>query len=237
MQRICYPIVFLVCWVGKRYDPSHRTLPCDLMGATLLLSILPASTIAKGRIILCSMPLLPSSQKRRKNFMARVGCMLICSLSSSYTKLITLTGILIFHRIADCRMRGTPLKNLSMFQELCGTDALGNVILTTTMWDEIPEEVGLRREKQLQAEFWQPMMVHGCRTARFTFTRKSAWDIIDMFDVRSNFKLRWSRKEKNSLKRRHTVSFSSGGRSSLSNAGRYFPNERHAQTAMILGEL
>jgi hypothetical protein len=85
------------------------------------------------------------------------------------------------------------------------------------------------------------MIVHGCRTARFTSTRKSAWDIIDMFDVRTRhpvkLQIEMVEKEKNSLKRRHTVSFSGGGRSSLPNAERYFPNERHAQTAMILGEL
>ena len=43
-------------------------------------------------------------------------------------------------------MVGTPLKNLRMFEELCGKDALKNVILTTTMWDEVDEETGLARE-------------------------------------------------------------------------------------------
>ena len=40
-------------------------------------------------------------------------------------------------------MAGTLLKNLRMFEELCGKDALKNVILTTTMWDE---ETGLAQE-------------------------------------------------------------------------------------------
>jgi len=70
-----------------------------------------------------------------------------------------------------------------MFQELCGADALQNVILTTTMWDEVTDETGSLREDQLRTIFWQPMMSRGCRIARFSSTRKSAWEIIDKFDV------------------------------------------------------
>ena len=54
-------------------------------------------------------------------------------------------SLLYFHRISDNRMAGTLLKNLRMFEELCGKDALKNVILTT-MWDEVDEETGLARE-------------------------------------------------------------------------------------------
>jgi hypothetical protein len=80
-------------------------------------------------------------------------------------------------------MRATPLRTLSMFKELCGLDALQNVILTTTMWDQVSDETGLRREDQLRSKFWQPMMTHGSRMARFVSTHQSAWDIIAKFDV------------------------------------------------------
>lgn len=81
-------------------------------------------------------------------------------------------------------MRGAPLRFLSMFKELCGADALQNVILTTTMWDEVTEEMGARREHQLQAEFWGPMMSCGFQMARFHSTHESAWDIINKFDAK-----------------------------------------------------
>ena len=55
-------------------------------------------------------------------------------------------------------MAGTLLKNLQMFEELCGKDALKNVILTTTMWDEVDEETGLAREEQLKNIYWKPMI-------------------------------------------------------------------------------
>jgi hypothetical protein len=67
-----------------------------------------------------------------------------------------------------------------MFQILCGADALKNVILTTTFWDQVSEKVGGRREAQLISEFWEPMIRNGSRVARFhPSTYESAWDLID----------------------------------------------------------
>ncbi|KAH7925401.1 kinase-like protein [Leucogyrophana mollusca] len=104
-------------------------------------------------------------------------------LETTYRQRITLSGILLFHSISESRMRGAPLRNLDMFQELCGVNALQNVVLTTTMWDEVPVEVGAQREDQLRNEFWGPMISHGCRIARFESTWESAWDIIGKFDI------------------------------------------------------
>ncbi|KAH7925413.1 kinase-like protein [Leucogyrophana mollusca] len=104
-------------------------------------------------------------------------------LEQTYRQGITLTGILLFHRISESRMRGTPVKNLAVFEELCGKDALQNVVLTTTMWDEVSIEVGLEHEEQLKTQFWHPMISHGCRTARFESSSDSAWEIINQFDI------------------------------------------------------
>ncbi|KAH7909051.1 hypothetical protein BJ138DRAFT_1156161 [Hygrophoropsis aurantiaca] len=106
-------------------------------------------------------------------------------LETTYKRGITLTGILFFHRISDSRMRGTPLKNLAMFEELCGNNALRNVILTTTMWNEIDNEIGIRHEEQLKTQFWEPVMMYGGRIARFSSTYDSAWEIINQFDINS----------------------------------------------------
>jgi len=80
-------------------------------------------------------------------------------------------------------MRGTPKKNLSMFEALCGVDALRNVVLTTTMWDKADEDTRVKHEKQLRSEFWEPMLSLGCRMERFYSTWESAWAIIDNFSV------------------------------------------------------
>lgn len=76
-------------------------------------------------------------------------------------------------------MAGTPLKNLRMFKKLCGENALRNIILTTTMWDEVDEATGLQREKELEDHYWKAMIKGGSRTARFENTSVSAWGIVD----------------------------------------------------------
>lgn len=79
-------------------------------------------------------------------------------------------------------MRGAPLRNLTMFQHLCGKDAFKNVVLLTTFWDRVLDEVGANRENQLQTDFWLPLIVHGSRVDQFNPpTHECAWDIIDRF--------------------------------------------------------
>ena len=75
-------------------------------------------------------------------------------------------------------MAGTPLKNLRMFEELCGKNTFRNVILTTTMWDEVDEETGEDREGELKSKYWKDMLERGSTTDRFTRTRESAFNLI-----------------------------------------------------------
>ncbi|TFK44968.1 hypothetical protein BDQ12DRAFT_621501 [Crucibulum laeve] len=102
-------------------------------------------------------------------------------LNSTYARHITLSGLLFFHRISDNRMDGTSLRNLRMFQNLCGNDALENVILVTTMWDGVSEEEGSKREEQLRDSYWKPMLNLGSRMVRFHYSATSAWDIVSKF--------------------------------------------------------
>ena len=68
-----------------------------------------------------------------------------------------------------------------MFQSLCGNDALKNVVLVTTMWDEVDEEEGNNRETELSATYWNSMIELGCQTSRFYNDTESAWDIVSQF--------------------------------------------------------
>ena len=76
-------------------------------------------------------------------------------------------------------MAGTPLKNLRMFEQLCGENASHNVILTTTMWDEVDEETGTLREEELTMTYWKPMLDRNSKTNRFLGTRESALHLIE----------------------------------------------------------
>ena len=68
-----------------------------------------------------------------------------------------------------------------MFQNLCGNDALKNVVLVTTMWDEVGEEEGSNRETELSTTYWKSMIELGCRTSRFYNDTQSARDIVSQF--------------------------------------------------------
>lgn len=81
-------------------------------------------------------------------------------------------------------MKGNPRKNLEMFQYLCGDAALGNVILTTTHWDRIPENIASKREAELKSLFWKPFIDKGSHVARFDpSTFDIAWSIINCFSA------------------------------------------------------
>ncbi|KAF7771555.1 hypothetical protein Agabi119p4_5866 [Agaricus bisporus var. burnettii] len=97
------------------------------------------------------------------------------------TKPLKLCGILYLHRISDNRMGGATLKNLEMFQKLCGKDRFERVILTTTMWPEDSSDVedARKREEELCNDYWKLMMDKGSITRPFDGTQASAWSILD----------------------------------------------------------
>lgn len=95
---------------------------------------------------------------------------------------MTLAGIIYLHRITDNRMAGTPLKNLRMFANLCGDDAIGNVILASTMWRQGKEAIEERREAELKSKYWKGMIDQGSEVVRFHRTFDSAWTIVDIID-------------------------------------------------------
>jgi hypothetical protein len=92
-----------------------------------------------------------------------------------------LSGILYLHQITDARMRGSALKNLTMFQKLMGTRALTNCVLVTTKWGNVDKAVGQAREEELlqDARFgWKNMVANRAQVARFEDTSESAIRII-----------------------------------------------------------
>ena len=54
-----------------------------------------------------------------------------------------------------------------MLRCLCGKRAAERVVLVTTMWDQVNEQIGERRERELISRFWAGMIKHGAKTARF----------------------------------------------------------------------
>ena len=77
-------------------------------------------------------------------------------------------------------MVGAPraLKNLRIFEGICGRHAFKNVVLTTTMWDDVDKETGATREAELKSIYWKSMIDCGSSTGRFKGTRDSAFHLI-----------------------------------------------------------
>ena len=92
-----------------------------------------------------------------------------------------LSGLLFFHRISDNRMGNSPLRLLETFKNICGHDAFQNVVLVTTMWDDVTPEEGAAREQELQRTYWKHMISRGSRMKRCSNTKESAWHIISDF--------------------------------------------------------
>jgi len=105
-------------------------------------------------------------------------------LSTVYQNNVRLAGIVYLHRITDPRMGGSALKNLYMFQRLCGDRGLSSVILATTMWASLEstdagQEIGRKREEELRMpQFWGSMVDRGSKIVKHDGTKESAHSII-----------------------------------------------------------
>jgi hypothetical protein len=81
-------------------------------------------------------------------------------------------------------MKGSALRNLVMFQRLCGKDAFHNVILATTKWEDVAAHgVGEARETQLRTRegWWGGGMLQlGSRCYRHRNTRESAMTLLGL---------------------------------------------------------
>ncbi|KAI6024298.1 hypothetical protein EDC04DRAFT_283093 [Pisolithus marmoratus] len=104
-------------------------------------------------------------------------------LNEIYQKNIKLSGVLYLHRISDHMMSGTSLRTLNLCKGLCGEENFKDVILVTTVWDEVTEEVGSARERELFSDFWGPMVKLGSSMHRFEGNMESAWKIINSITV------------------------------------------------------
>lgn len=77
-------------------------------------------------------------------------------------------------------MTNTLIRNLDMFQNLCGNDALSNVSFVTTHWDQLKDiNVGVRNEEELRNKYWSTFLLGGSTMYRFEYTCSSAWNIIN----------------------------------------------------------
>jgi hypothetical protein len=67
-----------------------------------------------------------------------------------------------------------------MFDMLCGSNSRKHVVIATSMWERVKDEVATRREDELDRKHFQEILENGSRIMRFHNSFASAWDIIDV---------------------------------------------------------
>lgn len=95
-------------------------------------------------------------------------------LAAAYKKDMKLSGIIYLHPISDTRVTHHATKNLQMFQKLTGEKNLKNVVLATSMWDKVTEDVGAARETELKDKFWKVLLAFGAKAQRYDGTEAGA---------------------------------------------------------------
>jgi len=71
------------------------------------------------------------------------------------------------------------MRDLRLFQRLCGQEALENVLLTTTQWSSVDPAEGQAHEDNLRDEgLWGGLIGKGATVQRFNGTRESGLELI-----------------------------------------------------------
>jgi hypothetical protein len=99
-----------------------------------------------------------------------------------YQNGVKLAGVIYLHRISDIRVGGIAQRNFSMFRQLCGEKALKNVVIVTTMWENVIRADGEARETELASHdiFFKPALQNHAQMARSNHTVESAQAILRM---------------------------------------------------------
>ncbi|KAG8814897.1 hypothetical protein FRC19_001418 [Serendipita sp. 401] len=149
------------CGVGHDLDPG-----------TTKLDWVRGPHLINGRaVIFIDTPGLDDAEKKDTEVMN----MITDSLAKAKYKLDT---VLYLHPISDNRIPWSGLERLKLLASLWKIDRVSNLVIVTTMWDEVKEEVGVRREEELKIKFWADLMAMGCQVKRFHRTTESALEIL-----------------------------------------------------------
>ncbi|KAG2008133.1 TKL/TKL-ccin protein kinase [Coprinopsis cinerea AmutBmut pab1-1] len=105
-------------------------------------------------------------------------------LAKSYRLGMTVGGLVYMHDLSAARFTGSAKRNLKMFNQLCGGDAVKRVILTTSKWgkfrtEDLPEAA--QRQEELQKSFWDRMLKEGARCEPLNpATHEAAWKVLHL---------------------------------------------------------
>lgn len=102
-------------------------------------------------------------------------------LKTTYDRGILLTGVILLQSITGNRVQGSERRRTRLFEKVCGPDAMGHVIIATTMWSELQsEQAGVSRmnQRMISNDFWGSMVSHGAKVFRHENAQWSAQTIV-----------------------------------------------------------
>ncbi|PPQ74129.1 hypothetical protein CVT24_012841 [Panaeolus cyanescens] len=153
------------------------TIGHDLQSCTSELSITRASIVGGGtttNVVLIDTPGFDDTNKSDLQIFQLISAW----LERTFLQQIPISGVVYLHRISDNRMGGTALRNLSIFQDLCGKESFKRVILATSMWDDVEEDIRKSRMEDLKNVYWKPMIDLEATVIEFDITKASPVDIL-----------------------------------------------------------
>jgi hypothetical protein len=131
------------------------------------------ATIGQHKVILVDTPGFDDSKRSDSDILTEISRL----LAFQYEAGLSLKGVIYLHRITDIRYQGSSVKTLNIFQKICGKNALKNVMLVTTRWNEVEESIGASRERELRDQFWKYMLGNGSTMMRYYGDEDSALTI------------------------------------------------------------
>jgi hypothetical protein len=108
-------------------------------------------------------------------------------MEKTYEEGSLLSGIIYLHQISGNRMDGASKKSLRLFRKLCGESNLRNVILASTMWENVDEAKAAERERELAENYWKEMIENGSKIARISSNPNDARRLVETFLNKKTF--------------------------------------------------
>ncbi|KAI0925668.1 hypothetical protein AcW1_008046 [Taiwanofungus camphoratus] len=132
--------------------------------------------MSEGTITLIDTPGFDDTEKPQADVLKEI----VAFLHETYKKGTKLAGVIYLHRITDTRMGGIAVENFRLFRKVCGDAALENVAIVTNMWEQVSEEVGESRERELvnNSNFFKDAIDQGARIFRHYNTPISGKEIL-----------------------------------------------------------
>lgn len=103
---------------------------------------------------------------------------------------VCLRGIIYIHGITDSRCKTGSTDTLEILKRICGDDALRSVMVVTSRWDRVEEDMGSRREAYLRKTFMPDLLSKGSTMGRFYGSRKCAVALVSQLLAKKPTSLR-----------------------------------------------